>query len=80
MTVFCGYTLMILNISFSKVKHVLTKGNPYIHRKSQCPSIWIDGKTNDLLVYISNKHFNDVVRVKDVPIQKWFSVGCIHKR
>lgn len=75
LTVFCWLNIDDLKYRFGKVKHVLTKGNPYIHRKSQCPSIWIDGKTNDLLVYISNKHFNDVVRVKDVPIQKWFSVA-----
>lgn len=79
MTTFCWLHINDLKYKFSKIKHVFTKGEPILQKKKQCPSIWIDQKTNDLLVYISNKHFNDIVRVKDVPIQKWFSVGIVIK-
>ena len=79
MTTFCWIHINDLKYKFSKIKHVFTKGEPSLYKKKQCPSIWLDQKTNDLLVYISNKHFNDIIRVKDVPIQKWFSIGIVIK-
>jgi len=79
LTTFCWLHINDLKYRYAKIKHVLTKGDPYLQRRSQCPSIWIDNKTNDILIYISNKHFNDIVRVKDIPILKWFSIGIVIK-
>lgn len=79
LTTFCWLHINDLKYRYSKIKHIFTKGDPYLQRKSQCPSIWIDSKTNDILIYISNKHFNDIVRVKDIPMQKWFSIGIVIK-
>tara|TARA_B110000977_G_scaffold59778_1_gene81227 strand:- start:332 stop:1159 length:828 start_codon:yes stop_codon:yes gene_type:complete len=57
--------------------HIFTKGVPKLWQKKQCPSVWLDSGKNDLLIYISNKHLNDVIRLPDIPIKKWMSLSIV---
>ena len=58
-------------------QHIFTKGVPKLWQKKQCPSVWLDSGKNDLLIYISNKHLNDVIRLPDIPIKKWMSLSIV---
>ena len=78
LSTFCW--LYINDINRDKTKshrHIFTKGVPKLFLKKQCPSLWLDSGKNDLLIYVSNKHFNDTIRLSDVPIKKWLSLAIV---
>lgn len=80
LSTFCW--LYVNDINTDKTKspsHIFTKGVPKLFLKKQCPSVWLDSGTNDLLIYVSNKHFNDIIRLSDIPIKKWLSLAVVIK-
>jgi len=66
-----------MEYKFGKTKHIVTKGIANINSREQCPSIWIDPKTNNLIVIISTKTKNDRFIIPDYKVRKWFSVGIV---
>ena len=77
LSTFCWLYIDNITYKYGSLKHIFTKGNVHIHSRSQCPSVWLDSKTNDLIVNISGKHMNDTLKVKDIPIKKWFSLSIV---
>lgn len=78
LSTFCW--LYINDINRDKTKshsHIFTKGVPKLLQKKHCPSVWLDSGKNDLLIYVSNKHFNDIIRLPDIPIKKWLSLAIV---
>ena len=62
------------NYKFGSKKHILTKGRNerYINKNTPvCPSIWLDGKINDILFYIETSLGIQKFRLKDIPIGNW---------
>lgn len=66
-----------MKYKYGTMKHVVTKGNADINSREQCPSIWIDSKTNNLIIIISTNTKNDRFIIPDYQIRKWFSVGIV---
>jgi len=66
-----------MKYKYGSMKHVVTKGNADIDSREQCPSIWIDSKTNNLIIIISTNTKNDRFIIPDYQIRKWFSVGIV---
>ena len=78
LSTFCWLYINDINRDKNKShRHIFTKGVPNLWQKKQCPSVWLDSGKNDLLIYVSNKHFNDVIRLSDVPIKKWISLSIV---
>ena len=79
LSTFCWIYINDINRDKHKPRpqHIFTKGVPKLWQKKQCPSVWLDSGKNDLLIYISNKHLNDVIRLPDIPIKKWMSLSIV---
>ena len=62
------------------MKHVLTKGSEGGWAASeQCPSVWIEGQINNLLIKISTTTDIDEFTIVDFPVKTWFSVAVVTK-
>ena len=41
------------------------------------PSVWLDNKKNDLNIYIQTLQGSQAVKVKNIPLQKWFKLTVV---
>ncbi len=65
--------------NYGKVKNVFTKGLEGVSAEEQCPGVYIAPKANDLNIIITTTTKNDVFKLADFPIRKWFSIGIVCK-
>ncbi len=77
MSIFQWIYIDNIDYKFGKIKHVLTKGNPNLQSREQCPSILLDSRKNDLVIFISTNKKNDRFVIQDYKIRKWFSLGLV---
>ena len=77
MSTFCWLYIDNITYNYGKTKHIFTKGNISKNSRNHCPSVHMDPKTNDILISISNKNYNDDIRLKDIPLKKWFSLAIV---
>ena len=77
MSTFCWLYIDNITYNYGKTRHIFTKGNISRNSRNHCPSVHMDSKTNDILIGISNKHYNDNIKLKDIPLKKWFSLAIV---